>query len=137
MGKKDSNYNIGVKRYPLATPRDCSLGVITFNKLRWTNYAAKILDLSIIGAGIELSQKIEPGLIWFNERVGGYKCGVLRWSGRKGPAYRAGIEFLPLSRDEEEYLRKQIEQTELHKPVLDPEHIITTLVETAAKQQEP
>jgi len=132
MDKEKQEYT-NVQRYILITPRDCSLGVISFKKLEWTNYVVQIVNLSIIGVGIESTQKIEPGLIWFKERVGGYKCGVLKWSKQNGPAYRAGVEFVTLSRDEEEYIQEQLKQSEPHKPIPDPQQLMATLVETISK----
>ena len=118
-----------IQRYLLATPRDCSFAVITFANREWRCYVVRIVNLSVIGVGIESTQRIEPGLVWFKDRVGGYKCGVLRWSEQHGPPFRAGIEFVSLSRDEEEYIQEQLKQSEPHKPIPDPQQLITALIE--------
>jgi hypothetical protein len=110
------------------------MGVITFQQLEWKNHDAQIIDISIIGVGIESSQQIEPGLVWFKERIGGYKSGVLMWSKQSGPLYRAGIKFVPLSRDEEAYVQEQVKQSLPLKRVHDPARIISTLIESVKKE---
>jgi hypothetical protein len=57
--------------------RDCSLGVITFDNLEWTDHSARIVDLSATGLGIESDRPLKPGIIWFKDCVYGQKCGVL------------------------------------------------------------
>jgi hypothetical protein len=125
----------GVKRYIVAAARDCPMGVVSFDTFEWTDHTVRIVNLSVLGAGIHSQKRIEPGLIWFKERVGGYKCGILKWSAEIGPPYRAGIEFLSLSRDVEEYLQKQVEQSRPNKIIPDPDHILKTLVTTMNKEQ--
>lgn len=124
----------GVRRYPVTAHRECPMGVITFQQLEWKNHDAQIIDISIIGVGIESSQQIEPGLVWFKERIGGYKSGVLMWSKQSGPLYRAGIKFVPLSRDEEAYVQEQVKQSLPLKRVHDPARIISTLIESVKKE---
>jgi hypothetical protein len=110
------------------------MGIITFQQLEWKNHDAQIVDISIVGVGIESSQQIEPGLVWFKERIGGYKSGVLMWSKQNGPQYRAGIKFVPLSRDEEAYVQEQVKQSLPLEPVHDPARIISTLIESVKKE---
>ena len=129
MNKK----NLEVQRYSLVNPRSCSLGVITFNNLEWLEHSVQIVNLSVLGIGIESSQQIMPGLVWFKKRVGGHKCGALRWSNPNGLHYRGGIEFIDLSRDTEEYLQKQIKKSRPYQPFPDPEQIISTLIATISK----
>ncbi len=133
MNERRDNQRQEVKRHPVTRQRDCSLGVISFHNLEWTDYLAKIVDYSVIGIGIESDQPIQPGLIWFKECVYGQKCGVLVWCKRIGDRYRAGIQFGSLSRAEEEYLRQQVEQVQPHKPVHDPERIIAKLIDSMKK----
>ena len=127
MEKKNYEH-IGIKRYMLSAPRECSLGVITFNKREWIKHTVRIINASILGIGIESNQRIEPGLVWFKERVSGFKCGVLRWNAQNGPPFGAGIEFISLSRDEEQYIKKQTEHSRQQKQVPDPELTITRLL---------
>ncbi len=133
MNERRDNQRQEVKQHPVTKPRDCSLGVISFHNLEWTDYFAKILDYSVIGIGVESDRPIQPGLIWFKECIYGQKCGVLVWCKQIGDRYRAGIKFGSLSRAEEEYLRQQVEQVEPHKPVHDPERIIAKLIDSMKK----
>lgn len=134
MDKKKYEYK-GVRRYHAAATRDCPLGVISFDRLVWTDHVVRIINLSVLGAGIESKKRIEPGLVWFKERVGGYKCGVLKWrSEESGPPYQAGIEFLSLPRNVEEYLQEQVKQSRPRKIIPDPDHIIAALITTMHEQ---
>jgi hypothetical protein len=125
--------NSEVQRYSLVSPQTCSLGIITGNGLTWMEHSVRIVNLSVLGIGIESHQQIVPGLVWFKKRVGGHKCGALRWSNPNGLHYRAGIEFIDLSRETEEYLQKQVKLSQPHLPIPDPEQIIATLIETIKK----
>src|SRR5574341_1118321 len=107
----------GVRRYPVTAHRDCPMGVITFRQLEWNDHHAQLTDISVVGIGIESNQQIEPGLVWFKERIGGYRSGVLMWSKQTGARFRAGIKFVPLSREEEAYLQEQAQQSVPCKPV--------------------
>jgi hypothetical protein len=116
--------------------RDCSLGVITFEKLERTDHRARIVDLSATGLGIESERRIEPGIIWFKDCVYGQKCGVLVWCQQSGSRYRAGIQFISLNQTEEEYLRQQIEGSQQCSPLPDPQRVISTLIDTIRKDRE-
>lgn len=118
----------GVKRTPVIKDRDCALGVISFSNLDWSDYLVKILDHSVIGVGIESDRPIEAGIIWFKEIIYGQRCGSLVWCKQIGPRYRAGIQFLSFSREQEEYLRQQIELSERYKKFQDPQGFIATLI---------
>jgi hypothetical protein len=124
----------GVRRYPVSAHRECPMGIITFKRLEWMDHDAQIVDISIVGIGIESSQQIEPGLVWFKERIGGYKSGVLMWSKQSGSRFRAGIKFVPLSRDEEAYVHEQVKQSHPSKPIHDPARIISTLLESVKRE---
>jgi PilZ domain len=124
----------GIPRYYLTMRRDCPLGVIAFNGLEWTDHAARIVDMSVIGIGIESSRSIEPGLVWFKESVGGHRSGVLMWIKKEGPRYRAGIKFVPLSRDEEKYLQEQIGRSGPNGALEDPHHFISSIVASVRNQ---
>jgi hypothetical protein len=118
----------GIQRYPVAVRHKCLFGIISFKGLVWTDHIVQIVNLSILGAGIESVEPLESGVIWFKKRVNGYQCGVLKWRNPSGPPYLAGIEFLSLSRHDEEYLREQVSRAKPHDAVPDPEHIITALL---------
>jgi hypothetical protein len=128
--------SIGIRRHPVTRERDCSLGVISFSNLERVDYQAKIVDLSVIGIGIESSQLIAPGIIWFRKCVSGQKYGSLVWCKQIGDTYRAGIQFLSLSREEEEYIRRQIEQGQPNAPVSDPDRIVARLIDGIRRERE-
>jgi len=125
-----------LRRHPVAVQRDCSLGVITFDNLEWTDHSARIVDLSATGLGIESDRPLEPGIIWFKDCVYGQKCGVLVWCKQSGVGYRAGIQFVNLNQAEEEYLRKQVERSQPCTPLQDPERIVATLIDYLRKDRE-
>ena len=117
----------GVKRCPISLVRECSVGGISIHNLVWSDHFVKIVDYSVIGIGIESDRPIDPGLIWFKGNLYGQKCGFLMWCKKNDISYRAGIQFISLTREEEEYIRKQIEQMQHFKRIQDPDQIIATL----------
>ncbi len=125
-----------LKRHPVAVHRDCSLGLIAFENLEVKEHRARIVDLSATGLGIESDGPLDPGLIWFKEYVYGQKCGVLVWCKQNGIKYRAGIQFLALNHAEEEYLRRQVEQSRPCMPLQDPDRVVASLVSYYRKSQE-
>ena len=126
----------GVKRNPLTMERDCSLGVISFHDLTWEDHIVKVVDQSVIGLGVESDLPIEPGIIWFKENVYGQKCGVLMWCKKNGDRYRAGIQFISFTREQEMYLRQQVEQLQPCEPLKDPEGVLATLIHNLRKDPE-
>jgi len=127
--------NRGIQRYPISSSRDCPLGVITFEQIEWTDHVARVVDISVIGIGIESNRQLEPGLVWFKERIGGYRSGVLMWTKREGSQYRGGIKFVSLSRDEEAYLQKQVGQAGPQTPLHDPDRIISSMINSYKKER--
>ncbi|HTP04057.1 MAG TPA: hypothetical protein VMM54_02740 [Nitrospirota bacterium] len=119
-----------VQRQPISVKRDCVLGIITFKQLEWKDHVAQIVDLSKKGVGVESITYLEPGFVWFRDRVGGYKGGVLVWSKQLGTKCRAGIKFLLLSRDAEQSVQERLARLKAHTPLRDPEEIIATLMES-------
>jgi hypothetical protein len=128
------NRTRGVQRYPVTSQRDCSMGIITFQQLAWNDHHAQLVDISVVGIGIESSQRIDPGLVWFKERIGGYKSGVLMWSRQCGDGFRSGIKFVSLSRHEESYLQEQVLTAVPREPVRDPQQIISAIMESVKKE---
>ena len=122
------------QREPVIGNRNCSLGVISLKHFEWKAHDAKLVDLSAKGVGIESNAQLEPGFVWFKDRIGGHKGGVLVWSKLLGTKYRAGIKFLNLSRDEEEYVEERIDRFKPHVPLREPEQIISTLIESEKKE---
>jgi hypothetical protein len=123
----------GVKRRPVTRARDCPLVVIMCKNLEWADHLVKLVDFSVIGVGIESDRPIEPGIIWFKESIYGQKCGSLVWCKKIGLRYRAGIQFLSFTRDQEEYLRHQIEQLQRDNKLHDPERFIAKLIDEIKK----
>ena len=117
----------GVKRRPISLVRECSVGGISMHNLEWSDHLVKIVNYSVIGIGIESDRPIDPGVIWFKENLYGQKCGFLMWCKKGGTSYRAGIQFIFLTREEEEYIRRQSEQMQHFKRIQDPDRIIATL----------
>src|SRR5574337_46509 len=119
-----------VQRQPIMVKRDCSMGVITFKELTWTDHSARIVDINKSGVGIESEKGVEPGFVWFKDRVWGHRGGLLLWSKQIGPRYRAGIRFVPLSPQEEQAVQNQAAPPGSQKPLVNPEKIVATLIES-------
>ena len=120
-------------RYPLAVQRDCAMCIITFKDLAWKDHVASLKDISMNGVGIEAEARIDTGFVWFRDRVGGHRGGVLMWSRQVGYNYRAGIQFVPLSRDAEEFVDSQVSLLRDHKPLSNPTAIISTIMESMGR----
>jgi hypothetical protein len=133
VSKENDAIRTGIPRHPITTLRSCSLGVITSSHLEWKDHSARIVDLSVTGVGIESSEIIPPGFVWFKESVGGHKYGVLTWCKQSGDRYRAGINFVTLSRNEEQYFQEQVRQLKPHTPLRDPLRIIAAMIESLKK----
>jgi hypothetical protein len=119
-----------VQRQPIMIRRDCTLGVIAFKQLSWTDHVARIVDINRQGVGIELSTRVEPGFVWFKDRVWGHRGGLLLWSSQIGERYRAGIKFLALSPEEERTVQNQIGLSSSHPPLINPEKVVSTLIDS-------
>jgi hypothetical protein len=132
MDNKNPEYK-EVQRYTLASPQSCSLGIVSCQNLMWEEHSVRIMNMSVLGIGIESNQRIVPGLVWFKKRVGGHNFGIMRWVKSNGPSHKAGIEFIDLSRETEEYIQKQVKVSQPFKPVPDPEKIISVIIETIDK----
>jgi len=125
-----------IQRQPITVRRDCPLGIIAFKQLTWTNHIARIVDINKQGVGIEMNSCVEPGFVWFKDRVWGHRGGLLLWSKQVGAAYRAGIKFLALTLDEEESLHRHIVQSGIHRPLADPEKVVASLIESLKRQNQ-
>ena len=120
-------------RYPLAVQRDCSLCIITFKDLAWSDHVAHLKDISANGVGVESEKHIEAGFVWFRDRVGGHRGGVIMWSQKVGYNFRAGIQLVPLSREEEQFVQDQVGLLRANQPLPQPEAIISTVMESLAR----
>jgi len=123
-----------IQRQPITVKRDCSLGIIAFKQLTWSDHVARIVDINKQGVGIELGSFVEPGFVWFKDRVWGHRGGLLLWSKPVGATYRAGIKFLSLSPDEEQSLHRNIVQSGVQRPLADPEKVVALLIESLKKE---
>src|SRR5512143_4340150 len=94
--------------YAVALRRDCMLCVITFKDLAWKEIKATVVDISRQGVGMESDTRTAPGFVWFRDRLGGFKGGILMWSRRSGNKHRAGIRFVPLTYSEEQFIQEQV-----------------------------
>jgi hypothetical protein len=126
----------GVKRHAVAMDRDCRLVVISFENLAWMEHSVKIIDLSVTGMGVETDRQIEPGIIWFKEHVYGQKCGFLVWCKRSGDRYRGGIQFVSLTRADEEYLRRQVSRIQPRETFQDPDQLLVRMMDGINKDKE-
>jgi len=133
LAKENDSIRRSIPRHPITSLRSCTLGVITSSRLEWKDHIARIVDLSITGVGIESSEMVPPGFVWFKECVGGHKYGVLTWCKPRGDRYRAGIHFVTLSRDEEQYVQEQVKLLKPHTPLRDPLQIIAAMIEAVKK----
>ena len=134
MTEHDENKKRGIQRHRVASRRTSAVGVIAFDRLTRTEHVVQIVNLSVVGVGIESNEPIEPGLVCFKEQVGGHKFGVVSWCRADGDRYLAGIIFTTLPLEKERYLRKQVKQSRPHKPLWDPEQIIAALLESVKMQ---
>ena len=122
-------------RYPLAFQRGCSLCVITFKDLAWKDHSANLKDISKGGVGIESEDRIDRGFVWFSGRVGGHRGGVLLWSRQTGFTYRAGIQLVKLTRDQEQFVQEQVSLVKAHEPLRNPQAIIATIMDSLAREK--
>jgi hypothetical protein len=122
-----------VTRYPLAVHRDCAMCVITFKDLSWKDQFAYLKDISTSGVGVESEKRMDPGFVWFRDRVGGHLGGVLMWGKQVGYNYRAGIEFVPLSREAEQFVHGQVGLLRARQPLPNPEAVMTTIIESLSR----
>jgi len=122
--------NQGIQRYHVTSNRTHSLDLIAFDQPMRTEHVVRIVDVSVIGVGIESNERIEPGLICFKEQISGQKYGVLIWSKLSSGGYRAGIQFVVLSPEEEVYIQEQVKQSPPHKSLQDPDKIIASLLQS-------
>jgi hypothetical protein len=120
-------------RYPLAVQRDCTMCVITFKDMAWKDHLAYLKDLSMNGVGVASEKRIDPGFVWFRDRVGGHRGGVLMWSEQVGYHFRAGIQFLSFSREAEQFVEDEVGLLRAHQPLRQPEAIISTIMESLGK----
>ncbi len=130
MKQENENKNNGIQRYSVVRQRTSSLRVIPFEGIANKEHLVTIVNMSVGGVGIASHERIEPGLVCFDEQVGGHKFGVVRWCKKSENGYRAGIHFVTLPHEKETYLLDQVQLSRCSQALQDPEKIITSLLES-------
>ena len=120
-------------RQPIQIQRTCALGVISFKELDWTDHVVQVVNLSNRGVGVESEEQMEPGLVWFRDRVGGFKGGVLLWSRKHNGRYRSGIRFVSLSDEDERALQFWQPCSGKRKPCGEHEEVISALMKSITR----
>lgn len=116
-------------RYRVVQQRNFHVCVIPFKSLQCSVIVAHVVDFSKNGVGIEAVQRLEPGFVWFKDRVMGFKGGLLLWGKQAGDKFRAGIRFVPLSHDKERLVQEQIDAIRPLQPLPNPEVIVSTILD--------
>jgi len=122
-------------RYQVVQRREFPFCIIPFKSLVCTVAVAYVVDLSRYGVGIESGQPLEPGFVWFKDRIGGFKGGLLVWGKKTGTTYRAGIKFVPLPRDKELLVQNRIDAIRPLQPLPNPEALISTILESMTQDR--
>jgi hypothetical protein len=123
------------QRQPIVVKREFDLGVFASKQLDRTDHHASIVDISNSGVGIESNTPIEPGLVWFRDRIWGQHSGMLLWSKQVGTLYRSGIRFALLPHDAEPGANNHFAQSGPREPLKDPARFIAMQLESI--KQEP
>lgn len=116
-------------RYQVIQRRNFHVCVIPYKTLQCSVIVAHVVDFSKNGVGIEAVQRLEPGFVWFKDRIMGFKGGLLLWGKQAGERYRAGIRFVPLTHDKERIVQEQIDAIRPLQPLPNPEVIVSTILE--------
>ena len=122
-------------RYEVVQLREFPLCLIPFKSLVSTVMIAHVIDISAKGVGIESGQHLEPGFVWFRDRIGGFKGGLLVWSRQVGGKFRAGVRFVPLTREKELLVQDRITALRPLEPLHNPEVVISTILEAMTQDQ--
>ena len=117
-------HNRNSERQPVTVKRDLAMNVIKFKQLDRTDHHGHIVDISRNGVGIESNMPMEPGLVWFRERIWGQQGGVLLWSKQVGTQYRSGIRFASLPDDATIGFHDQSAQSVFREPLKDLEPLV-------------
>ncbi len=115
-------------RQPVAETMDHEMSIISFKRLDWTALMAKVIDRSPQGVGIEARSKVEPGFVWFSEKIEGSRGGLLMWSRQLDEKYRGGIKIVPLSPADEQGVQERLEEAgQLKDPAIVANAILDSL----------
>ncbi len=117
-------------RVPVAYSRPCWMNVINFKRMTSKDLIVKVVDVSPLGVGIEASHKVEPGFVWFSEKINGRRGGLLMWSRKVDNVYRGGIKFVFLSEEKERMIEEVFAED---GPLKDPLSVAQTMLESLKK----
>jgi len=106
------------------------MDVIKFKLLDRADHHGHIVDISRSGVGIESNAPMEPGLVWFRDRIWGQYGGVLLWSKQVGSQYRSGIRFASLPHDAAPGVKYQTAQSGPREPLKDLERLVAMQLES-------
>ncbi len=115
---------------PKTEESSSSLSVVSFKDINWEDNIVNIINISETVVRVESDRPMEPGFVWFNDRVRGHKGGILIWCQQFGERYRAVIRLVPLTREEERIVQERAVRSSGHRPRRSPEEIIATLTES-------
>ena len=123
------------RRYQVVQLREFPLTLIPFKNLVSTDLVAHVIDISKQGVGIESDHPLQPGFVWFKDRINGFKGGLLVWAKPSGARYRAGVKFVPLSHSREQLVQDRMTSTQPRQPPINPEVIISTILEAMTEDR--
>ncbi len=106
-----------------------SLNIVSFKDTSWADHTANIVDLSDSTVRVESDRPIDPGFVWFNDRVRGHKGGLVVWCQPFYGRYRAVLQLVPLTSEEERGIQERTVRSNAHRPHRSPEEIIASLTE--------
>ena len=121
------------ERQPVMENRDFVLDVVKFKQLDRSDHHGHIVDISRSGIGIESNTPMEPGLVWFRDRIWGQYSGVLLWSKQVGSQYRSGIRFASLPRNLEPDVTNQSAPSGFREPLKDLERLVAIQLDSIKK----
>jgi hypothetical protein len=113
--------------------RDFAMNVFKLNQLDRTDHQGHIVDISKSGVGIESNTPMEPGLVWFRDRIWGQHSGVLLWSKQVGNLYRSGIRFDSLPQEATPGTHEQSAPSGFREPLKDLEQHVAIQLESIKK----
>ncbi len=130
MANRKEHRNSGIRRHIFPSQRTSTIRVISFDRLLQTEHVVHFVDLSVVGVGIESSEPVEAGLVYFKEQVAGHKFGVVAWCRQNGDRCRAGINFLTLPIEKEQYVLNEVKRSQPRRALRDPDKVIASLFES-------
>jgi hypothetical protein len=117
-------------REHLANHKVCSMCLLSFKRMEKCDVIAEIVDVTPAGIGIKIIHKVDPGFVWFSEKIEGHRGGLLMWSKELDSLYRGGIKFVPLSTQDEQIIEEKLADD---GPAKDPMGIADTMLASLKK----